>query len=447
MGLTPADIVGFEAATAWLSERLNVERTPTRRLNVQEVFTLDRMVRLGEALGNPHRSYRVVHVAGSKGKGSVCDMVASALGGCGLAVGLYTSPHLVSLRERIMVAGQEIGERDFAECVAEVASAEASLDPAFRPITYFEALTAAAFVQFARAAVDVAVVEVGLGGRDDATNILTPAVCLITAVQSEHAALLGGSLASIAEHKAGILKRGVPAFTAPQTEEVMAILRARATLVGCPLHVADQDFDLCERVSRSAQGRLARRVSMRCPGACFDSVNVPLPGAHQTRNLALVLAAVDALGIKADVAALNAGLCRTPRRGRLELVCDSPRIVIDGAHTPESLEATLEALPGEFDYDSLTVVFGCAEDKDASAMISRLARGADKIIVTKASNHPRAVSPGALKKLNATGPCTLGAATVREALSTASRGAGARDLILVTGSFAVAGEAKAALRN
>lgn len=439
-------------ALAYLKARLNVETLRPSSVDVGKVFQTGRMAALMERLGNPHQSFRSVHVAGSKGKGSVCEMTASCLEACGYTVGLFTSPHLVDVSERIRINQSRIGPGEFAACLSRVAQAGADLPKAAGEATYFEMLTAAAFVHFAEMAVDIAVVEVGLGGTGDATNVLTPRVSAITAIQMEHASLLGGTLASIARAKAGIMKAGVPCVTVPQEEAVLGVFREVAREVGTTVEVLGVEIDFSYRFESSPDLGPHTRVVVSSPKSNFEHLPVPLRGEHQAVNCGLALAILDKLREpKFDTPELMVaqGLARTPNHGRMELVHAHPRVFVDGAHNPESVHALVRSLAAHVRHESMVVVFGCAADKDIGAMLSSLAHGADKVFFTRASDHARAADPRDLQRKFAevSGKITQSAPTVRDALNLAARAVGRDDIIVVTGSFAVAGEAKRLLQE
>lgn len=434
-------------AVAYLRDRVNVEAVRPTSIDPAKAFRLDRVAALLEALGNPQADFKSVHVAGSKGKGSVCEMVAAGLGGCGHAVGLFTSPHLMDVRERIRVGGQAISPAEFTTRIAEVAAASGDIPKALGEVSYFEILTAAAFLHFAEQAVDLAVVEVGLGGRHDATNVILPAVCAITAIQPEHVQLLGPTLEDIAGHKAGIMKPGVPALSVPQVPSVEAVLRTEAQRVGCPLAILGKDVDFSYRFETSADLGSHTRVGVTTPTNTFEHVPVPLRGDHQSFNCAIALAIIDRLavgGLAMNPARVLDGLAATPTNGRLELVHAQPRVFVDGAHTPDSIRAVVRALSSQVRYDAMTCIFGCAADKDSAGMLKALSMGADKVIFTRAAENTRAADPKDLhrKFAEASGKSAQIAANMREAIQLAGRGVGKDDIVVVTGSFAVAGEAK-----
>lgn len=455
---TPAVGPGFsefadlDETIRYLYSRTNVEALNPKKVPSQ-VWKLDRMFALMEALGNPHRSFKSVHVAGSKGKGSVCEMTSAALTGCGLTTGLYTSPHIADIRERIRLNGELISERDFVSLISEIAIAADSVRRRWGAATFFELMTAAAFVHFAREAVDVAVIEVGLGGRLDSTNVITPDVCAITAIQLEHTHLLGDTLDKIAREKAGIIKPGVPVLTIPQQKPaVLEAIKEVAQREGAPIAVVGQTIDFSSRFESTSQLGAHMRVSLATSRVQFEHVAVPLRGEHQAMNCGLALAILDRLkerGVAISERLAAAGLAKTPNPARMEQIYSQPRIIVDGAHNPESIHALMKSLGAHVKYDSLIVIFGCAADKDIAGMLTRLGTGADKIIFTRAEANPRAADPRELHRRfsESQGKMTQIAPTLKEAINMAAKAAQKDDLICITGSFYLAGEAKSLLEE
>lgn len=443
---TPPARLSYDEACAFLNARTDVEKLrPTQVPG--GTLRLDRMHALMAALDHPENQTRLVHVAGSKGKGSVCEMVTAALTGAGYATGLYTSPHLVDVRERIRVGSSIISQDDFAAAVSDVAAALPAVERKHGPATYFEALTASAFVYFAAQAVDVAVVEVGLGGRLDSTNVITPDVAAVAAIQLEHTQILGNTLELIAREKAGIFKPGVRAITIPQTPEVMNAFREVAASVGCQLSVVGEDIEFTSRFESSPELGPHHKVCLYTPRSSFEHLPVPLKGEHQAYNCGLALAILDALrerGVVLSELGVARGLAAASNPGRLELIHPSPRIMIDGAHTHDSIHALLRSIGSHLKYDNLIVVFGCSSDKNIPEMLAKLAQGADKIVFTKAEGSSRAAEPRDLQRKFAeiSGKQTQIGATVRDAINIAHKAAQRDDLIMITGSFYIAGEAK-----
>ncbi|MEM7227849.1 MAG: folylpolyglutamate synthase/dihydrofolate synthase family protein [Planctomycetota bacterium] len=439
----PPKITTYANAVRHLLNRPNLERMRVVRYN-EDTFKLDRMRDLLEALENPHEQVRMVHVAGTVGKGSTVAMIASMLEGCGYTVGQYTSPHLVDMRERISINTEHIARAEFTDLVRTAVEAGMSIDA--EP-TFFELMTAVAFMHFANQAVDIAIIETGLGGRLDATNLITPEVSIITHIDTDHAHILGQSLSAIAREKAGIFKRGVPALAFAQNEEVDATLRAVAEEVGAPLQFVDQDIEFSFRFGVSEELGPHTRVCLITESSQFMHLPVPLPGEHQAANCGLALAAIDLLsnaGFRFEEVPLHKGLASTQNPGRMELIWDRPRILIDGAHNAVALSSLIRCVGAHVPYDSMVCVFGCCEDKDVSALLEKVALGGDKIIFTKSRGTPRAADPEDLQKQFAeiSGKMSQVARSLPEALDLASRAVGRDDLIVVTGSFYLAGEAK-----
>ena len=440
---SPAEITNYSAAIRYLRDRVDLERMRVVRFD-NDAFKLDRMRALMQALGDPQNEVPLVHIGGTVGKGSTVAMVASMLTGCGYAVGKYTSPHLVDVRERIDINGQPIGKPDFAELMREVAEAAASID--LEP-TFFEAMTAMAFKHFADQAVDIAVVEVGLGGRLDSTNVITPEVTVITRIDYDHTHLLGRTLEKIATEKAGLIKRGIPVVTCEQERAVDTLLREKAEEMGAPITVLNKEIDFSCRFSASGELGPSSHVCVATPHNHFMHLPVPLPGEHQAINCGLALAVIDALkqgGMNCDEVSMLEGLGRTKLPGRMEMLWERPRILVDGAHNPASLSALMRCVGAHAPYDSMVCIFGCCDDKDIPNMLKATALGADKLIFTRAKGQPRAVDPDELQRAftEVSGKMCQVSRSLPEALEVAARAVGRDDLVCVTGSFYLVGEAK-----
>lgn len=442
--------VDHDAALAFLNAHANFERA--RRGVKQEPFKLDRIRAIMDALGNPQNTYPVVHIAGSKGKGSTCLMLESILRSCGYTPGLYTSPHLVDERERILIGGSMISHDLFRSCMGEVKSAAESVVKAHGKATYFEIMTALMFLSCAHAAVDIAILETGLGGRLDCTNIVNPAVVGLTNIQLEHTDVLGDTLEQIAREKAGIMKPGSVAYSVPQDENVIGVFRERASEIGCELRVLGEDILYSCRFQSSTTRGPHPRVCVGDGEGSFEHLSVPMLGEHQAPNCGLALAITIELrknGFDLPERRVIAGLEATPRIGRLELIHERPMVMVDGAHTPSSIEHTLRAAGQQLEYDSLVVIFGCASDKDIDSMLDELGKGADKVVFTKSAHNPRAADPRELcERYRERSPkmCEY-RDDIDSAISAAAAAVSGSDLILATGSFYVAGEVKAAINR
>ncbi|MGC4031370.1 MAG: folylpolyglutamate synthase/dihydrofolate synthase family protein [Tepidisphaeraceae bacterium] len=409
-----------------------------------ENFDLDRMRALLKKLGNPQDTFRSVHVAGTKGKGSTCLMIANMLQACGYKVGLYTSPHLVDVRERMVINGEMISQSDFNKLTKTIEPLVAKAKPT---PSYFDVLTAMAFKYFADQKVDIAVIETGLGGRLDSTNVLKPEVTAITSISKDHMAQLGHTLARIAEEKAGIFKPGVPAVTILQDPAVEPVLQRIAQKVGAPLDIAGKSIEFSYRFESSRMLGRHNRVCLTTATSKFEHLAVPLFGEHQAINCGLALAVIDKLkgrGIPIDDNKAMEGLAKTTIEGRMEIVKHQPpQVIVDGAHNAASIDAMMKAIGQHIPYDSMIVIFGCCGDKDIDGMLERVTSGADKVIFTRVNNI-RSADPQELanRYVELYGKMAQVADTLEEALSIANRAVTKEDLICITGSFYLVGEAK-----
>ncbi len=433
----------YRSALAFLNTVTDYEKMTRVGYN-HTIFNLSRMQRLLAAVGNPHREFRSVHIAGTKGKGSTASMTASMLANCGYRVGLYTSPHVTDMRERIVVNGEMISEADFAALVARLEPIVESSN-GDRP-TFFEILTTMAFLYFAEKKVDIAVVEAGLGGRLDSTNVLKPEVCAITSISFDHMQQLGNTLDKIAEEKAGIFKAGIPVVSAPQPKDVKRTLRKAAERVNSPLRFTGDEIEFSYRFESSRLFGPHTRVSLSTPLSRFEHLHVPLLGEHQAINCGLALSLMDALkerGFQIDDQKAIEGLAKVRLPGRMEVICEEPRIIADGAHNAASVGALMRAIGQNLSYDSMVVIFGCQADKDIAGMVDHIQLGADKVIFTPVRS-PRAADPNDLAAVynERCGKMSQVAATLAEALSIAERAVTREDLICVTGSFYLVGETK-----
>jgi dihydrofolate synthase/folylpolyglutamate synthase len=370
-------------------------------------------------------------------------MIASMLQAAGLKVGLYTSPHLTDIRERIAVNGQMISHADFARLTREIEPIAARMKPT---PTYFDALTAIAFKYFAEQKIDIAVVETGLGGRLDSTNVIRPEVTAITSISKDHMAQLGTTVARIAEEKAGIFKAGIPAITVLQDPEAEAVLKRVAEKVGAPFDVTGKSIEFSYRFESSRMLGPHNRVCLTTPNSKFEHLAVPLLGEHQAINCGLALSVIDRLkarGFPINDSKAMEGLGKTVIPGRMEMLAQSPRVIVDGAHNAASIDALMRAIGQHIPYDSMVVIFGCCADKDVSGMLERIAAGADKVIFTRVDSV-RSADPSELsaRYIEQYGKMAQVAHTLEDALGIANRAVTKEDLITITGSFYLVGEAK-----
>lgn len=367
--------------------------------------TLSRVEQVMDLMGSPQRSYPVVHITGTNGKTSTARMIERLLGEMGLTAGRYTSPHLHDMRERIAIGGDPIGEQRFLDAYDDVLPYvhlvdEASLAADGPRITFFEVLTCVAYAAFADAPVDVAVVEVGLGGVWDATNVADGQVAVVTPVAVDHAHLLGDSLTSIAGEKSGIIKADAIAVLGVQEPEVMQIMLDRADEVGASVQAEGVAFGVLER-EVAVGGQL---ISLRGLAGDYGEVFLPLFGAHQAHNLALAVAAVEAFvgggeqRLTGEV--LEAACASMSAPGRLEVVRRSPTVLVDAAHNPAGIAALVEAMRESFTFGRVVGVLAVLADKDVETMVELLEPVLDHVVITRTTS-PRAVRPERLAEIAA----------------------------------------------
>ena len=411
-------------------------------------FNLDRMRALMSLLGEPQNDYPIIHIAGSKGKGSTAAFTASALRAADYKVGLYTSPHLQDFTERMQINGVPIPQDDFAALVDEIKPAVAQVPY----ITTFELTTALAFLYFSRQKVGVAVIEVGLGGRLDATNIVTPLVSVITAISKEHTAVLGDTLKQIAGEKAGIVKDDIPFVASPQKEEVVSVFDLRAEEMDAP-------FTL---VGRDVHYKIKKRT---LDGQIFDvwfepqgyekvmkvRLSIPLLGDHQVENAVTAYAALTIArqrGLVFSAPHIKQGFIETVWPARFEILQEkNPTIILDAAHTPKSINKLKLTLNEYFPETPCVLIFGVSEDKNARKMLKILAPRIDTVILTKA-DHPRALSAEELRPhADQAGLKSEAIEPVEAAVARALKIAGDEKIILAAGSIFSTAAVRAVLKN
>lgn len=411
-------------------------------------FGLSNSNQLMGLMGDPHLRFRSIHVAGTNGKGSTASFLAGMLQSAGYRVGLYTSPHLVSFTERIRINNVPVAEDrviDLAERVRTRYEGLPSAEGGALTPTFFEVTTAMAFTCFAEERVDVAVVEAGMGGRLDSTNVVTPLVSVITNIDVEHTEYLGDTIEKIAGEKAGIIKPGVPVVTGAVQPEAIAVIERKAAAAGSPVHRMPKDFGAEPRPARPEQAFDYRGIGMR-----LVDLRIGMLGQHQVGNACLALAAIECLSgrdIAVPEAALRNGLAVAAWEGRLEKVAERPDIYLDGAHNPASARVLADAVRYlKQGYRHLVLVIGILMDKDYRGIISQLAPLADRIVVTK-PHYSRALGVGSLAAEIGVFPGTVESAeTVAEAIGLARQGAMEHDVILITGSLYTVGDARSVLR-
>jgi dihydrofolate synthase/folylpolyglutamate synthase len=382
--------MNYPEAIAYLHSLTDYEKTRIERY-APETLDLSRVERLLAALGDPHTQFPMLHIAGTKGKGSTAALVESCIRAAGFRTGLYTSPHLHTFRERIQVAGEKISREEVVALVEEVRP----LIESAPGVTTFEVITAIGFLYFARAEVDVAVIEVGLGGRLDATNVLTPEVAVITSLSLDHTYLLGDTLAEIAREKAGIIKPGIPTVSAPQRAEAIHVLETISRERGSPLTVIGRDWDY-ELVSADLDGQVFSVRAVANRGSELDGEYwIPLLGRHQLENGVSAIAALEIMrqrGFRIPAEAVREGLRTVHWPGRLEILSREPLVVVDCAHNPYSTQVLGEALDELFPDRRWVLIFGASADKDIAGMLKTLLPISEHVIVTR-SDHPRSAAP------------------------------------------------------
>jgi len=428
----------------YLFSRTDYEKQSRLRYNVT-TFSLERMETLLSLVANPHKKLAAAHIAGTKGKGSTATMLARMLQANDYSVGLYTSPHVVDLHERIAINGRNISDSELLGLINRIYAAVEKMAKKDAP-TFFEIFTAMAFMYFVDKKVDIAVIETGLGGRLDSTNVIEPAVVGITSISIDHQNLLGNTIDLIAREKAGVIKKGIPVVSVPQDPAAMKELKKAALAAKATLMVTGKDIDFSYRFESSREHGPHTRICLTTPTSKFEHLRVPLPGEHQASNCGLALAMLDTLkvgGYKIDDSKAIEGLKDVKMLGRMEIIHNDPRILIDAAHNAASIKALVCAIGQHVPYDSMIVIFGCGQDKDVRGMLEQLQYGADKVIFTR-SNSPKAMYPQDLADMytEICGKMCQTAMSLRESLRIASSAIGREDLICITGSFYLVGQAK-----
>ena len=437
----------YNTTLEYIDSFINFEKIP--KYNYASSFKLERMRVFLQELGSPYLNNKVVHIAGSKGKGSTCAIVANILKEAGYLVGLYTSPHLVDIRERIRFLTQGQGAGDF-EGMIERGEFTGLIDR-IRPVaerfrdhrelgkvSFFEILTACAFLYFREKNVDFIVLETGLGGRLDATNVAMSLACGITNISMEHTDKLGNSLGSIAFEKSGIIKGDGAVFSASQPEEAIAVIRKACRERGASLCEIGKDV----KYSIIYSGEDKQVFNLDGPGYSLGDLEINLIGPHQIENASLAVAMakfIERCGFKIGDDSIRRALKDVSWPGRLEILQRGPYVIVDGAQNRASIKAALSSIKRAFNYGRLICIFGISSDKDIKGVSMELDNSSDVIILTRAEN-PRAENPLRLKENFCKG-CIYLTNNVQEALDMALRIADEEDLLLVTGSLYIVGEA------
>ena len=422
----------YQNALDYVFKFIDYSRTHQENI-AAENFHLERMHQFLAILEDPHKKYKTIHVAGTKGKGSVSALCAGALQAQGYKVGLYTSPHLHEFTERIQIDRIPVSQPDFAKLVNQIKSAVDQVPQ----LTSYEIQTALAFLHFAQEKVDIAVIEVGLGGRLDSTNVVSPLVSGITSLSLDHTFILGNTLAEIAGEKGGIIKENTPVVTAPQEKEASDMLKqiakeknANYTEISKDIQFQVEDQDL-EGQTISVGGEISLRST--------------LLGPHQAENMALAYLALDRArerGLTISNASITKGFSEVKWPGRFEIVQKDPYLIFDGAHNQHSAKMLVKTLIEYFPDIPVSLVFGASEDKDIDGMFQELLPYVQVFIPVK-STHPRAANPKTLaQKAEKYSPKILKSESIDQAFDLALTSAEGNGLILVTGSLYLVGEAR-----
>jgi dihydrofolate synthase / folylpolyglutamate synthase len=428
-------------ALAWLDRHINLEAIESGKAGRHALPTLERIAALCKVLGDPQSSYPVVHITGTNGKGSTARMCSALLASAGLNPGLYTSPHLESINERMAIGGRTITDAELSRELAAMAELEVFVGES---ATWFEILTATAFTWFAEEAADSAVIEVGLGGRFDATNVADALVAVVTNVELDHVDILGPTRAQIASEKAGIVKAGSTLVLGEEDPDIARIFEAEAAAAGAAaVWCRGRDFG-AER-SRPAVG--GRVFDLYTPLSRYEDVFVPVFGAHQADNAACALAAAQALfGAPIGEEVMADAFASVTAPGRLEVLGHRPLIVLDGAHNAAGARAAGAALSEDFGGNRVLVVMGCLRGRDPADLLRGLGPELISTVLACSPPSPRAQSAAAVASAAAAlGLATEECAGVAEAVERALQLAGEDDLVLVTGSLYVVGAARSLL--
>ncbi len=409
------------------------------------IWDLRRIEALLQHLGNPHLAAPTIHIAGTKGKGSTAALCDAALHAAGYHTGFYSSPHLHWFRERIRLDTLPIAEGKFAALVEQLWPHQQWVwdNAGLGPVSLFEFMTAMAFQCFAQEGVGFQTIEVGLGGRLDATNVVCPQVCVITSLSLDHTAILGESLAQIAAEKAGIIKPGAPVVIAPQQPAAQSVLLS----VCQERHARPIQLGIDITWEGGPADNRGQRVAVRGQLGTYQ-LWIPLLGTFQLENAAAAVAALEALGQQGyhvSNQAIREGFAHVSWPCRLEVLARDPLVVADGAHNVQSIAALLDSLPRYLKYRRLLLIVGVSRDKNVSQMVELLAAGKPQVFVSR-SRHPRSLAPATLAALfRAQGVDATGTGTVAEAVDQALSLAEPGDLVLATGSLFVAAEVREAM--
>jgi dihydrofolate synthase / folylpolyglutamate synthase len=423
--------VRFEEALAELESRQPQRMIPD----------LSRITALAELLDDPELAYPTIHVTGTNGKTTTARIATAVSCAQGLTTGLYTSPHLLSVTERLQVCGRPIGEEEFGEEYEHLLPFLETIDARGERVTYFEALTALAYLWFADKPVSLAVFEVGMGGTWDATNLVAGDIAVLCPIALDHPEL-GSTVERVATEKVGIIKPGKTVVCREQPDEVMSVITARSEEYEAVVLLEGREFEVLGR--RPGVG--GQQLAIRTPRATYHDLFLPLFGEHAARNAAAAVTAVEALfGRELSDDATRAALASSSSPGRLEIVARQPLIVLDGAHNPAGAEALAAALPEAFRWERLHLVLAVSANKDVEGIVRELAPLADRVYATRNASERSADLERTAAAAEAVGVDAREAPTVVDAIDAARADAGKDDLILVTGSLYTVADARRAL--
>lgn len=441
----------YKQAKDFLLQTIDYEKLTQYKYNTSG-FDLKRMVEMMSFVGNPHKKRRCVHITGTKGKGSTSIIIASILKELGLKTGLFTSPHLIYLEERMKVNDRMISQKMFVELINRL---KPYIDrimvktPALMP-TFFEIVTAIAFLYFERKKVDISVLEVGMGGRLDSTNIILPEISVITPVGYDHTARLGHTLDRIAYEKAGIIKEGVPVISSVQEPEALSVISKTCKEKNARLYLVGKDILINNIKATKRNGIYGTGCEIQTWKNKYKNIFLPLVGRHQVENCATAIGSLEVLSengvIKTDNEMVINALAKVKCPARIEVISKSPLIILDTAHTVSSMKILRESIKENFSFKKLIVVIGLSADKDIEGILKEIACVADGLILTRTGN-PREAEPEQMavtaKRFYRKKPMVI--EDIDEALKEARRIAKKDDLICITGSFFLAGKMKTLL--
>ena len=441
----------YNAALTYIEQFIDYEKSPDFSRQVR-FYNLNRISQLLELLGNPHKKLKVIHVAGSKGKGSTAAIIASVLTHAGYKTGLFTSPHLITPRERCRINNDLISEVDFARYLEKLIPAiENTSDSQFGRVSFFEIYTALAFTYFADEKTDFAVVEVGLGGRLDATNVVSPVISVITPIGLEHTEILGETYSDIAREKAEIIKDGCPVALAPQHTEAYEVFEKVANERKAPIikvkNIQDQDtYTLDIKHKLDSDGiPIAQQFDIETNSDRYKDMSLSLLGYHQYVNATTAIAAIECIdlqGYKISKEYVYEGFRNVKWDGRLHRVNSSPIVILDGAHSPMSMEVLIRSIRNTYRYAQVVFIVSLMRDKDINEIGRIISKIADSVVTTQVSNNPRAI-PADIIKNTWTNICrkVVACPNPKKAIKKELANASPTDLICITGSLYLVGQA------